>query len=109
MKKCLFMVVVLMMTSISSANIVMPVKIKKDISEMFLYQKNSEENEDLDIKEFGCDVSCRAEVTYNGEHVRTFYATTSASNCIDAQTACIQNVSNQAHTFIQQVASLTAN
>lgn len=109
MKKCLFMVVILLMTSISFANVGGHSKNSPDKSKVFLNLKEINLKQDLEVKNFDCTVSCWAKVTYNTEYVRTFYSTVTSSNCIDANTACAQSVRNKALTFIQQVESLSVD
>lgn len=100
MKKCLFMVVILLMTSISFANVGGHSKISPDKSKVFLNLKKINLKQDLEVKDFDCTVSCWVKVYYNGELVKTFYSSSTSTNCVDANTSCVQSVRQKALTYI---------
>lgn len=104
MKKCLFMVVLLLMTSISFAS-----------TANEAIKKNIENNESVQIQNYsvvydykinllndGCFVSCYANIYYNGKLVQTVNASAIGSDCVVANQECGRQAYALAKAYIAE-------
>jgi hypothetical protein len=102
MKKCLFMVAVLLMTSISfasTANETIKKSIEKDkISLVQCY--SMQYDYEMEIFNYGHYVSCHANIYYNGRLVKTLNASASGETYAEANQECARQAYALAQKYI---------
>jgi hypothetical protein len=101
MKKCLFLTVFLLMTSMSFANVIKDkLYIAVDNGAAASLQKTIDTFTTEESIDDSCSVSCYGDIYYNGVYKTTVFASATAGDCVTAQTNCLQEAKAKAEKYI---------